>query len=311
MGKVKALLVIFVFLFGALLINTEPASAIEQQYDYKMAEKINKAIADLENKSGNVKRQAKKELIDWGEASVEPLLEVVKNWREKDPDLRVECVNILGEIKDKRAVPVIISVLNEKHMTMRYSAARSLGKIGDNRATPDLIKLLEDPESEVRFYTAEAIGNIGDEQASKPLANVVLNDSTAKVRLAAITALDKVGGKSESKAVIDALADSDPDVRGYAAELAASWAIQEGLPIITRMIKEDRANIARAACARALGVYNDITAVPSLIVALDDGYSEVKLCALNSLKKISGQNYGNDKAAWNHWFELNKDKAKV
>jgi HEAT repeat protein len=307
---VKKCLALAMVLFAAVFIlNTNYALAIEKKFDYRTAEKISKAIADLEKKEGNVARQAKKDLISWGEASVESLLAVVKDWEKKSADLRVACVEILGEIKDKRAVPVIMSTLEEKKMTMRYNAAKALGKIGDNRAVPALIKALNDSEWEVRFYTAEALGNIGDSSASKPLANVLLTDSHKDVRLAAIEALDKIAGKSEYRAVISALSDADPKVRGYAAELSASWELADAQPIIIRMLKDDRDNTVRASCAHSLGIYNNIAAVPALIQALGDGYKDVRIYALEALKKISGQNYNYDQNAWNHWFEVNKEKS--
>lgn len=311
MGKKVTLVVFLVVLVGTFLYHSGSASAIEKKFDYRLQQKIEKAIKNLENKKGSIKRQAKKDLIYWGEAAIEPLLAVVKDWKEQPADLRVECVDILGEIKNKKAVPVIISVLDEKKMTMRYNAARALGKIGDERATPPLIKSLNDKEWEVRFYAAEALGNIGDDRAAKPLANVLLSDSNEKVRLAAIEALDKVDGREEYRAVISALSDTDPEVRGYAAELLASWDIRDSLPTIIRMLKEDRPNITRASCAHALGVYKDIAASLALIQALGDEYKDVRIYALESLKRISGQNYGYDKDKWNHWFELNKEKVKT
>lgn len=311
MAKKVTLIVFLVVLLAAFLSTAGSVSAIEKKFDYRLQEKINKAIENLESKKGTIKRQAKKDLISWGETAVEPLLAVVKDWKQRPADLRVECVDILGEMKDRRAVPVIISVLDEDRMTMRYNAARALGKIGDNRAVPNLIKLLKDKEWEVRFYAAEALGSIGDVQASKPLANLLLEDSNQKVRLTAIEALDKVGEKGEYRAVIKALSDSDPEIRGYAAELLAGWNISDSLPVIIRMLKEDRSNITRASCAHALGVDKDIGSVPALIMALEDDYKEVRIYALESLKGISGQNYGYDQEAWNHWFELNKEKTKT
>jgi HEAT repeat protein len=301
-------LLMVIFVACAFVLSPKNTSAIEEKMDYRLVEKIKKAIEDLEDKKGSVRRDAKKDLIDWGEPAVEPLIAVVKDWRGKNADLRVECVDILGEIGDKRAVPVIIEVLDEDKLTMRYNAARALGSIGDDKATPSLIKLLGDSEWEARFFTAEALGKIGDNRAAKPLANVLLTDSHKKVRLEAIKALDKVNGKSEYRAVIDALSDGDPEVRGYAAELSASWNIQEALPIISNMIKDDRSNTARASCAHALGVYNNMAAVPSLIIALKDDYKDVRIYALESLKKISGQSYGFDQDKWQHWFELSKEK---
>ena len=194
-------------------------------------------------------------------------------------------------------------------MTMRYNAARALGNIGDKKAAPALIKLLGDNEWQVRFYTTEALGKIGDKSAAKPLANLLLTDSSAKVRLAAIEALDRLDSRTEYKAVLEAFSDKNPKIRSYAVELSASWKIKDALPTITNMLKNDRSNKVRASCAYALGIYANYAAVPALIGALDDDYMDVKIHAMESLKKMSGQNYGYDKQEWDHWFELNKDKA--
>jgi len=289
--------------------STETAYAIEKKFDYRMEQKIEKAIEDLQDKKGTTKRKAKKQLIAWGPDAVEPLLAVVRDWENQPAKLRVTCVDILGEIGDESAVPVVISVLEEKRMTMRYTAARSLGNIGDNRAAPGLIKLLKDDEWEVRFFTSQALGKIGDATASKPLSHLLEDDPSEKVRLEVINALDKLAAKSEYETIIKALSDTDPEVRGYAVELLASWSIAEALPILTRMLREDRANTVRASCAHAVGMYEEISTVPVLIQALGDEYRDVKVYALNALKKISGQNFEYDQDAWNHWLELNKGKV--
>ncbi|MFC1806793.1 HEAT repeat domain-containing protein [Candidatus Omnitrophota bacterium] len=308
----KRLLVVAVsvVIFGFIVNVVQPVFAIEQKVDYRLMQKIEKAVESLSSKKGNESRQAKKNLIKWGGASVEPLLEVAKDWKGQEGALRVKCVDILGELKDDRAVPVLISVLGEKKMTMRYNAAKALGKIGDNKAVPALIKLLSDPEWEVRFFTVEAIGDIGDVQAAKPLSNVLLSDSNKEVRLAAVEALDKIDARSETGVVVDALSDDDAKVRGYAAELAASWKIVDAEATVVNMLRNDRVNVARASCAHALGIYGNIASVPALIQALRDDYKDVRIYAEQSLKKISGQSYGSDQDAWSRWFELNKDKTE-
>jgi len=297
-------------LITGFLPSIDYALAIDKKFDYRINQKVKKAITDLENKKGNIQREAKKDLISWGADSVEPLIAVVRDWEHEPADLRVACVDILGEIKDKRAVPVIIDAANENRMTMKYSAARALGNIGDKRAAPVLIKLLNDKEWQVRLYATEALGKIGDISGARPLANLLLADPNDKVRLAAIEALDKLNARTEYKTVLEAFSDNDPQIRSYAVELSASWTVKEAMPAIMGMLKSDRSNTVRASCAHTLGIFANYSAVPALIDALSDDYKDVRIYALDSLKKMSNQNYGSDKEAWSHWFELNKDKAK-
>ncbi len=308
MKKIAAAAAVLLGVF--FLANVDFARAIEEKFDYRLNEKVRKAIENLENKKGNISRRAKKDLVDWGANSVEPLITVVRDWKNQPADLRVECVDILGEIGDKRAVPVIIDVIDEDRMTMRYNAARALGRIGDKKAAPALIKSLGDEEWEVRFYATEALGKIDDKSAAKPLANLILVDPSDKVRLAAIESLDKLEGTTEYRSVLEAFADSNQEIRSYAVELAASWDVKEAVPAIVDMLKNDRSNTVRASCAHALGIYGNYAAVPALIEALGDDYKDVRIYAQESLKRLSGQNYGSDKEAWGHWFELNKDKVK-
>ena len=282
--------------------------ALEEKFDYRVKQKIDKAITALEDKKGTAQRTAKKDLINFGADSVEPLIAVVKDWTGRPAELRVVCVDILGEIKDKRAVPVIIDTLTDNRMTMRYNAARALGNIGDKKAAPALIKLLDDKDWQVRFYAVEALGKIGDKSAINPVASIMTKDLNKEVRLAGIKCLYQVDGKTQYKSVMESFSDTEPSIRSYAVELSAKWNIEEALPLITRMLKDDRSNVVRASCAHALGAYKNFASAPALIQALSDNYKDVRIYALESLKGMSGQNYNYDQDKWSHWFEINKDK---
>ena len=306
----KAFIIYLGFLLSLGSLTQVPnASATEEKFDYRVKQKIEKAIAALEDKKGTAQRTAKKDLIAFGLDAVEPLITVVKDWKGRPADLRVVCVDILGEIKDQRAVPVIIDTLTENRMTMRYNAARALGNIGEKRAVPALVKLLDDKEWQVRFYAVEALGKIDDNSATNPIADMMVKDANNEVRLAAIKALYQVDGKARYKSVIEAFSDKEPNIRSYAVELSAKWRIEEALPLITRMLKDDRSNAVRASCAYTLGVYKNFASAPALIQALSDNYKDVRIYALESLKGMSGQNYNYDQDKWTHWFEINKDKG--
>jgi HEAT repeat protein len=306
-NRVIAIGLSFLFSLGCLI----PASGLlasEEKFDYRVKQKIEKSIASLQDKKGTIMRTAKKDLIAFGSNAVEPLIGVVKDWKGQPADLRVVCVDILGEIRDERAVPVIIGTLTEDKMTMRYNAARALGNIADKRAAPALIGLLNDKEWQVRFYAVEALGKIGDRSAVNPIADIMVKDANSEIKLAAIDALNSLDGKSRYKSVIELFSDNQPSIRSRAVELSAKWKTEEALPLIVRMLRDDRSNVVRSSCAYALGIYKNFASVPALIQALSDNYKDVRIYALESLKGISGQNYHYDQGQWSNWFEMNKDK---
>lgn len=60
------------------------------------------------------------------------------------PWVREATVKSLGEIRDKKAVPMLIAALQDGFSDVRWSAVCSLGKIGDERAIEPLKDVLQD-----------------------------------------------------------------------------------------------------------------------------------------------------------------------
>ncbi len=63
-----------------------------------------------------------------------------------DPEVRKFVVDILGEIKDRRAVPALIARLEDADENIRVAAAEALGKIRDRRAVDALLVCLTRPD---------------------------------------------------------------------------------------------------------------------------------------------------------------------
>jgi len=82
--------------------------------------------------------------------------------------------------------------LQEQIHADRYYAAHLLGDLKDRRAVPILVPLLRDPE--VRHIVPWALGEIGDRQADQPLIEE-LNDKDASMRVLTIYALEKLSAR--------------------------------------------------------------------------------------------------------------------
>jgi len=73
---------------------------------------------------------------------------------------RVDARDYLVSMKDK-AVPHLTEALESKNQWVRWEAAKALGKIGDPAASQALINALEDKMFDVRWIAAESIITIG------------------------------------------------------------------------------------------------------------------------------------------------------
>ena len=133
-------------------------------------------------------------LMVMGPEAVPPLIEMV---RSGDADnVRVAAIQILGEIRDSRALTPIAELLRTAdNLNLRAQAAAALGKLGGAAAEEALVSALRDPEWQVRAEAAGALGHVGRPTCAANLADAV-NDTSWWVRLnctEALAALGQVG----------------------------------------------------------------------------------------------------------------------
>jgi HEAT repeats len=160
---------------------------------------------------------------------------------------------------------------------MRVDTIRQVAAQADDTASPRQSELTDqlarqiqiEPDALVRKAIIEAMGEF-----RTPLAQQVLeagtSDSDASVRIAACQALGKRG---EARS-IDALAKS---------------------------LRADRDIDVRLAAAEALGNIKSPASVKALAVALDDHDPAMQYVGVQSMKSITGEDYGGDVQAWRQY----------
>jgi len=81
-------------------------------------------LKDLTSKDGETRQFARIALVDMGKPAVPPLIEVLRN--SKQTQDRWEAAKILGEIRDPRALPVLIAALEDADHDVTWLAAEAL-----------------------------------------------------------------------------------------------------------------------------------------------------------------------------------------
>jgi len=82
-------------------------------------------IAQLHDADVGMRWDAANALVACGECAVEPLLELLQS---ADWSVQHIAIWVLGELRDARAIPVLISALDNSSLHVRLSAARALDK---------------------------------------------------------------------------------------------------------------------------------------------------------------------------------------
>ncbi|MFT5090693.1 MAG: hypothetical protein ACI906_005123 [Candidatus Latescibacterota bacterium] len=122
--------------------------------------------------------QMHQKYLQGDEAQLERIMEIVAR-----PDYpyatRRKAAQILGDIGDPRAVPVLLMALQnyEQRTTLKQDAIRSLGKIGEPSAATQIGHLLdrslETTDSDIRMAAVEALGDLGGVKSAEILINAL------------------------------------------------------------------------------------------------------------------------------------------
>ncbi len=112
------------------------------------------------------------------EAQLDKIMEIVAR-RDYPYATRRKAAQILGEIGNLRAVPVLTMALHdfEQRTTLKQDVIRALGHIGDQSATGDIGRLLDrslnTADADLRMAAVEALGDLGGVQSAEILINAL------------------------------------------------------------------------------------------------------------------------------------------
>ena len=146
-------------------------------------------------------------LVRIGSEAVPALIDQLN---DEDSDVRKFAVDILGLIRDERALEPLCQKLWDDGNNVVCSAAEALGEIGSASAVPHLIAACTKID-DVRLQAVEALGKIGDGSALPHLYESLKTDDPV-VLYAVIDAIGAIG-KSESVAqLLPYLEQPDPTI---------------------------------------------------------------------------------------------------
>ncbi len=153
-------------------------------------------------------------LIEFGSPAVLPITEVVGDTSVPSPVRRL-LIQVLGEIGDDQAEPVLLAGLSSDDLEIRIRSVAALSTAGSPPSVDHLIQAMYDPDWRVRAQAANALA-IRMDPLAIPSLTLALRDSGWWVRQNAATALMQIpGGK---KTLFAALQDPDEFARDVAIE---------------------------------------------------------------------------------------------
>jgi hypothetical protein len=192
---------------SALITLFEPRpdiAGLERNGDVKHLARL------LSHRDFDVQWQAAEALGRMGEPAARQLINRAYNTNR---DVRIGAVEVLGEMREKSAVPKLISLLREDESSeVRWASAIALGAIGDTSVIPVLITALRDPDKYVRYGVSLALDELHwipgspEESAYYLIAGQKWDEIESHTNLPAAP-------------FVHYLTDQDPSIRAYCVEV--------------------------------------------------------------------------------------------
>jgi HEAT repeat protein len=244
-----------------------------------------------------------------GERQTDTLVEpLVGGLKDVDPVVKAHAALALFAMgPDARAAAQPLEVaLGDSDTQVRLRAAQALWALGPpaKAQVPRLLESLKDKDARVRIFTANALWTIARQKEGVPVLCETLKSNDLLLRQLSVKSLYNIAKDAKLAgtatianavpALIDALKDSDSDVRGIAAWTlgAIGKEAKAALPMLVDSLKHKDATF-RAEVAHALAtVGQDLKAdakdpvVAALKAALQDRDNTVRIFAAQSLWAI-------------------------
>ena len=217
-------------------------------------------------------------------------------------DAQFVCVEALGRLGDRRAVPVINELLkDESGQELSGAALKALSRLGEP-GLEALIALLGHAATPVRRKAAALLASRGGAETREALV-AALVDGDAGVRAAALAALSQAAAPLPWETAAPLLADGSALVRGEAVRFLPRSTGRVPEQAWAPLLNDPEPEVRREVVA-ALSVLAGPGAMPHLLAAADDPDQEVVCAAIGGLRETVSPE------GWRVLRALPRDKAR-
>ncbi len=223
-------------------------------------------------------------LVRMGSPAVNPLVELLE---EADEQTTVDCLYLLGEIQDRRAVPTLIRYLEDPRDDVRMYAVSSLLKVGGGRAVEAVLSRLSREGRALEGFIVDCLVRYG-RKTVEPIVQA-LSAGDVRTRREAAYLLGRIGDPLAAEPLAAALSDPDPHVRENAAFALGSLDVAPdvGRYVVGALVQRlgDPVPEVVEAARKSVVTYGPAAVAP-LVGACADPDPDVVVAALNALREL-------------------------
>lgn len=125
-------------------------------------------------------------LASLNDESRERLIEFIKSeYAKMESKGKETALWIIGELKTKAALDILIKSIVHKHVNIRRMAVSALGKLEDKAGEMALLRALEDENAQVVMYAIKSLAKIKSERALNKIKDIYVSSDKDYLRRAA------------------------------------------------------------------------------------------------------------------------------
>jgi HEAT repeat protein len=290
------------------MVRISVITAFGVQADDRACAPIIVALADP---SDGVRQAAKSALQQIHTTQSVRLLEQAAGELKRPLLIRVQAINLLGDLRATEAIQALIKLLLDPDEAVRAASRAALESITLRRfstarewndwwrqSSPltreemlqQLVELQrEDNQNQSRVLEKLYLKILDDPKNQNDAATFIealTQCDLVSVKKRAIKGLMPLHGEPVRTALINALAETDASVRQAAADALAAQADAAAAPALLKAMNDAESSV-RVAAAHALGVLKAKAAVPALSAMLSDPAVEAAVAAANALAELA------------------------
>ena len=210
------------------------------------------------------------------------------------PAVRRQGVAGIASTRDPSEVARLGNILrNDPHFTVRAEAAEALGNIRNRDAVPYLISALSDSNRNVKVSAVVSLGYLRDREAVEPLISLAGSEEDPGIVISVLNVLGVIGDPAARTLLEESLRSDNSRIRQISAQSLGRLRLSDSVNVLVNA-SDDPDRGVRMQAVRALGEIGDERAVRPLRRRLrSEDDREVQVAVAHSLGQL-GQDDGLD-----------------
>ncbi len=235
-------------------------------------------------------------LLQHGAAALPVIAQLVANNPRLDKWWLIKVIDIVGQIDDEGAAPVLSSLLTDWRPELRARAALGLARLRFSSAHEALAL--------AQKHFAEGSEQQRDPGTTGAIAFALHRTSKGATRSPAFKAAYLEAWPQTRLEIHSTLAT----IVGILAEIARDWRLDAALPMVRHAL-DHPSPFARIEAIRAAGAMRDVKAIGPLVGRLDDPQPSQRRAAIAALQQIVGTRELTSEADWRRWCNSRRCRA--